>query len=193
MTTSAPKGYDLASNLDALKINLQLLPDGKGHWKGRDNRVPIAIVYHITDGDDNTVAWFHSAACDASAHFTIDRDGSIYQFVTTTDTAWSNGNIQGKPNFECVPWLEVLASATERVNPNFYTISIEHVGHPDTGVTEAQIVASIKLSIWLKHRWGIMPDRAHMVRHSDFDTITRPFCPGLNFPLGRIITETAAG
>ena len=80
-------------------------------WVGTNNKhdrrgqQPVAIVYHVTDdmGFANVSNWFRTPGSDASAHFVIDRDGTPYQFVSTREAAWTNGDYsQWNEN---IPWL----------------------------------------------------------------------------------------
>lgn len=56
---------------------------------------PTVIVLHDTAGrleKGNSVAWFKSAACtQASAHFVVERDGSVTQCVPCDRVAWHAG------------------------------------------------------------------------------------------------------
>ena len=108
---------------------------------------PRVIVEHYTASDSFSSAWntFARDTPDAElhelpgtcAHFVIDRDGTIYQLVP----------------------LNTICRHT--VGLNWTAIGIEHVGTSDASVLQSprQIAASLRLTLWLAHRFGIsLPD-----------------------------------
>jgi N-acetylmuramoyl-L-alanine amidase len=104
---------------------------------------PKAIVEHYTASDSFSSAWntFANDAPDSElhelpgtcAHFVIDRDGTIYQLVP----------------------LNTMCRHT--VGLNWTAIGIEHVGTSDASILQnpKQIAASLKLTLWLMHRFDI--------------------------------------
>jgi N-acetylmuramoyl-L-alanine amidase len=104
---------------------------------------PHVIVEHYTASTTFSSAWntFASDAPDAElherpgtcAHFVIDRDGAIYQLVP----------------------LSTICRHT--VGLNWTAIGIEHVGTSDASILDnpRQIAASLELTLWLMHRYGI--------------------------------------
>jgi hypothetical protein len=171
-------------------------------WKGSTNLFPnrhglgraIAIVYHCTDDLvlENTISWFQNPASNASAHFVIDRDGTTYQFVSSTDAAWTNGDwqVKGEPGYRTdIAWLVEAIAAGHNVND--FTIAYEFVATPDTPPTDAQYISAIGLSRYFCHPkiLGIDPNRSHQLRHADINRISRGYCPGPAFDLARIIRE----
>ena len=104
---------------------------------------PKVIVEHYTASDSFSSAWntFANDAPDAElhelpgtcAHFVIDRDGTIYQLVA----------------------LNTMCRHT--VGLNWTAIGIEHVGTSDASILQnpKQMSASLKLTLWLMHRFGI--------------------------------------
>ena len=101
------------------------------------------IVEHYTASNSFSSAWntFASDAPDPElhelpgtcAHFVIDRDGTIYQLVP----------------------LNTMCRHT--VGLNWTAIGIEHVGTSDASILQnpKQIAASLRLTLWLMHRFGI--------------------------------------
>lgn len=85
------------------------------------------IVMHFTDGPtaQGAISRFLNPAEQVSAHYIIDRDGSIYQMVRDSDKAWH-------------------AKAANRTS-----IGIEHVSMPSWGMASAQEASSIALVNWL--------------------------------------------
>ncbi|MDX6450139.1 MAG: hypothetical protein QOH16_188 [Gaiellaceae bacterium] len=104
---------------------------------------PKVIVEHYTASTTFSSAWntFASDAPDPElhelpgtcAHFVIDTDGTIYQLVP----------------------LNTMCRHT--VGLNWTAIGIEHVGTSDASILQnpKQIAASLKLTLWLMHRYGI--------------------------------------
>ena len=104
---------------------------------------PKVIVEHYTASNSFSSAWntFANDAPDSElhelpgtcAHFVIDRDGTIYQLVP----------------------LSTMCRHT--VGLNWTAIGIEHVGTSDASILQnpKQIAASLKLTLWLMHRYGI--------------------------------------
>ena len=104
---------------------------------------PHVIVEHYTASTTFSSTWstFASDAPDAElherpgtcAHFVIDRDGTIYQLVP----------------------LSTICRHT--VGLNWTAIGIEHVGTSDASIlgNPRQMAASLELTLWLMHRYGI--------------------------------------
>lgn len=165
------------------------------NWHPRTGgQLPVAIVYHVTDDLvlDHVQSWFQHPASRASAHFVVDRDGTIYQFVRTTGAAWTNGDYQGWRSD--IPWLveAIRRCQAGQRNLNDYTVTIEFMGKPGLAFTEPQVERAISLTRYLLARYpSIRPLRGHLLRHADINSVDRPYCPGPSFPLHQIIA--AAG
>lgn len=164
-----------------------------GNWHERTfGQQPVAIVYHITDDMSfaNVRSWFQNPASNASSHVVIDRDGTIYQFVSSGKAAWTNGDF--KRSRTDIAWLTAAIAQCWPNGPrnlNDFTINIEHVGTPGNPPTEAQYRSSIAISKYWRDRYGIKPNRAHLLRHGDINSVDRSYCPGPNFDLARVIRE----
>jgi N-acetyl-anhydromuramyl-L-alanine amidase AmpD len=126
-------------------------------------------------------------AREASTHFVIGQDGTVLQLVRLRDSAWGNG-IPNRPRWPLV---------TERagVNPNRYTVSIEHAKRSADNsdpLTDAQLVASLAL---VRRLLGLLPElglagerfverlgaaalHEIVVGHCDIDSVNRAHCPG---------------
>lgn len=162
------------------------------NWSERTNgQHPVAIVYHITDDMElnNVLGWFQTVSSNASAHAVIARDGRIFQVVSSTKAAWANNDVKN-PRTD-IPWL--TAAVTQNwvhggpMSLNDFTLSIEHVGTPDQPPTDAQYRSSIALSAYWRDRYSIKPNRGHLLRHADIDSVDRSYCPGPHFDLERVI------
>lgn len=104
---------------------------------------PQVIVEHYT-GNQSFSATYNTFAPDRAdpelhelpgvcAHFVVDRDGKIYQLVS----------------------LDLMCRHT--VGLNYIAIGIEHVGTSDGQIlhNHAQLSASLRLTRWLRCRYGI--------------------------------------
>ena len=165
---------------------------GSPNQMSRRGIVPVALSYHITDDLDldRVLRWLRQEGSNASSHWVIDTDGSKYQLVGSAMASYTNGDVQ-RPRMD-IPWIARHAPdwIAKRDNANYYTISIEHVGIPGKPFTDAQIASSIEVSrYYLATYPTITRDRGHMTRHADYNSVTRPYCPGDLFPLGTIIVE----
>jgi N-acetyl-anhydromuramyl-L-alanine amidase AmpD len=106
------------------------------------------IVLHITDGStaEGAIETFRTSVHPnrVSAHFVIDRDGTVIQLVDINDTAWHASEV------------------------NSISVGIEHVAVPETLMaTEAQYSASAALVAWLCGQMEIPCDRNHVKTHNE--------------------------
>lgn len=132
---------------------------------GGTDAVAIANYMKSTVGSNNPV----------STHFVIGRDGTIAQCVPISLAAFGNGIIeQGHASY-----------ILDNVNPNLYTISIEHA-KPSTDnsdvLTSAQATSSFQLLECLCDTYGIPKQSGDanggIIRHADIEPINRARCPG---------------
>lgn len=132
------------------------------------------IVCHVTEGDAaSVVSWFNTPKGPknpnpVSAHYLVRKNGQILQFVDESDTAWHAGRIQA-PTAPLV--LERIT-----VNPNTYSIGIEHEGSGREELTDAQRASSIALIADICARHHIPIDREHIVGHHEI--FSGKTCPG---------------
>ena len=105
------------------------------------------IVLHITSGPTaySAIQTFINSVHPnrVSAHFVIDRDGTVYQLLSIEDTAWH-------------------ASAV-----NSRSIGIEHAGSLALPCTDAQYAASAALISWCCNQIGVPCDREHVRTHNE--------------------------
>jgi N-acetylmuramoyl-L-alanine amidase CwlA len=128
---------------------------------------PEAIVIHIAVGSLGSVdAQFNNPASQVSAHYCVGKKGEIHQYVHETDTAFHAGNVVN-------PSWDLLKP---NVNPNFYTIGIEHEGMPQDEWPAPQIATSAALVGDIARRWNIALDPLHVIRHHQIRASKS--CPG---------------
>lgn len=148
-------------------------------WAGRKGYRPEGVVIHIMDGTlAGTDSWFANPASQVSAHYGIGRTGEVHQYVKEEDTAWHAGRVDAP----------VWGLIKPNINPNLYTIGIEHEGKPDDVWTDAMKQASAVLIREICQRWQIPIDRAHVVGHFEIYS-KKPNCPARD---KKIIDELVA-
>ncbi|MCG7406793.1 N-acetylmuramoyl-L-alanine amidase [Paenibacillus sp. ACRRX] len=162
------------------------------NYSSRDGHVPCCIVNHISAGSMSSMDnWFTSSGNTvSSAHYGVSKDGRIHHYVDIKLMAWANG---------------ITSTATTQapakivrdhpgVNPNKYTVSIEHEG-TDGNLTEEQFAASVWLhrhiQAEIKRIWSkeLQLDDYHVIGHYQIDPIRKANCPGPKFPWSRLYKE----
>lgn len=90
------------------------------------------VVLHIMQGTLwGSDSWFRNPSAQASAHFGVGKDGTILQWVDTSDRAWA------------------------QAGGNRTWISIEHEGKSGESLTAAQIAADGKIVAWAHKTHGV--------------------------------------
>ena len=165
------------------------------NYGSRNGWKPDMIVNHITAGStaSGALATLCNPAREASAHFVVDKDGTVYQLVALDRAAWANGTSNVATDNRYYGRSKLATVRDRRVNANLYTISIEHVCVSGGTLTTEQLAASIDLHRYIigevKRLYGVaIPvDRAHIVGHCEINPVTKPNCPGKDFPYNRIL------
>lgn len=142
---------------------------------GRTSKVDLKkwsvsmVTIHVTEGSaDSVVSWFNNPTAQASAHYQVRKDGTIDQFVKESDQAWHNGRV--------IRPTAPLVLKYKGVNPNLYSIGIEHEGDGMHPMTAKQEVASLQLCREICKRNYITMDRVHIVGHHE--VFADKTCPG---------------
>ncbi len=139
---------------------------------------PEAVVVHLIDGSFAAgEAVFRDPTAHKSAHYAISKEGEVHQYVDENDTAFHAGIVVN-------PTWSLLKP---RVNPNFYTIGIEHEGRPDDVWPEAQLSASATLIGEIAARWNIPLDEDHVIRHRQIRASKT--CPGNWLQIGDLLKQ----
>ncbi len=135
--------------------------------KGRKEYKPEVIVLHISAGTaESCIGWFSNPISQVSSHYMVSKKGDIYSFVDEEDTAWCNGRVDN-------PTYKLYKNG---VNPNLYTVSIEHEGQDLSIVEEKQIASTVELIKDIAKRWNIPIDRDHIIGHYQIFS-KKPVCP----------------
>lgn len=163
------------------------------NYEDRQGQPVYAIVQHRMGRDAKgnlatmagTKSWFENKASKVSAHFGISLAGEIWQFVPLTQAAWANGIIED-PDMG-LAWLK--EAVEKKLNPNWRTVSIENEGDSDTVMPEAQYQANKSLTAWLLQLHVLRASSQTIVRHSQITARQRANCPGVGFPMVRLLKE----
>ncbi len=134
---------------------------------------PEAIVIHIGEGSLRSIDMqFNDPNAKVSAHYCVSKAGDIHQYVDEKDTAFHAGNID-QPAWK---GLKPGKAPGSFINPNFYTIGIEHEGFADDKWPDVQLSTSAALVGEIAQRWKISLDEDHVIRHHQIRFLKS--CPG---------------
>lgn len=153
------------------------------HTPGRPRPVDM-IVVHVTEGSASSVrSWFAAVQAQVSAHYMVCVDGTIDQFVAEDDQAWHAGRV----DHPTAP----LVLERPHVNPNAYSIGIEHEGTGTDPLTAPQRAASVELIRDICRRRNIPIDRRHIVGHHEVYALKT--CPGAIDVNALVLLAASAG
>lgn len=97
-------------------------------------RIRWIVIHDIEGTEASCINWFQDPAAEASSHYVVGYDGTVYQMVAEKNIAWHAGN-----------W-----------DYNQHSIGIEHAGFADTNYfTDAEYRASAKLVAFLMRRYNM--------------------------------------
>ena len=154
--------------------------------RGRGNYKPEAIVIHIMEGNlPGTDSWFGSRVSKVSAHYGVGKSGEVHQFVEEDNSAWHAGRVNA-PSWRLI---KPAAGSGLYINPNFYTIGIEHEGNAQSEWTDGMYTTSSQLVRSISQRWNIPLDRDHVIGHHEIYSIKT--CPGFKVDLNKLIALAA--
>lgn len=134
---------------------------------GRQGRRPRAIIVHVTEGSiAATDSWFLSPTSQVSAHYAVTKSAQVHQYVAEENTAWHAGRVL-RPTWRLLE---------PDVNPNLYTIGIEHEAGADEEWPALMYERSARLIAEICIRWQIPIDDAHITGHRTI--FAEKTCPG---------------
>jgi hypothetical protein len=156
-------------------------PDGRPTFYAGANR-PIAVVLHTMQGYASTAReWAARGHFGQSWHYTVARDGRVYQHLEHEDGGYHAGISATHAAAHPPAWPLWRGPAT---NVNHYTIGIEHEGFAgDVFRDERQRRASRKLCRWLALALEIALDEARFPAHAEIDVVNR--VNDFDYPSGR--------
>lgn len=149
--------------------------------RGRRGYEPKAIVVHIMKGALVGADNLHlDPRHGMSAHYGVGRDGRVHHYVADADTAYHCGVVSQAQwgGLEKGTWGGY-------VNPDWYTLGIDHEGFPGTPWPEAQYATSAELVAELAARHGFPVDLEHVIGHEALRASEN--CPGTGVDLGRLV------
>jgi N-acetyl-anhydromuramyl-L-alanine amidase AmpD len=157
-------------------------------WKGsrnyspgrRGNRPQAVVIHTSRESLAGIDASFNETRSKVSAHYGVGRDGRVHQYVREADQAWHAGRT----------WMPSWLGYREGVNPNRYTIGIEHAADEAGTLPDVMYEASAALIEEICRRWAIPIDPEHVVGHREL--FGRRACPEARFDLARLV-RLAAG
>lgn len=142
----------------------------KGNYRsGRASKVVDMIVIHVIEGTLKSCdEWFNNKKAVVSAHYGIGKAREIHQYVREEDTAFHAGRVLHP--------VAPLVLQRPRINPNDYSIGIEHEGTATSEWPDTLYVDSAWLVADIARRHRIPLDRAHVVGHHE--VFATKSCPG---------------
>ena len=151
----------------------KLVWDQSPHFNERpkDAVIDTVVLHHTAGGTlGGTVRWFRNSDSKVSAHFTIGKDGSIVQHVSTFSRAWHAGVSKDHRGME---------------NLNNFTIGIEmvNVGDGKDPWTKEQVDVVYFLVAHLKKRF---PELKYITSHEYIAEPQGRKNDPKNFPWGRL-------
>lgn len=108
----------------------------------------------------------------ASAHYLIDVDGTIYQMVDEKDAAWADGNY----------WYNLNSIAIERVDNGDFD---------NPRITAAQHYAEVRLIVDIAARYGIPLNRTWVIKHNEVPGSSTACPDGL--AVDQLVADAASG
>src|SRR3990167_1411413 len=158
---------------------LKIIQKPVPHYRsGREGRQIEAVIIHIGEGNQNQIfgkadkvdeksfgAFMNE---EKSSHYSVDADGAVWQFVQEKDTAWHCGIV-----VQPTSWLIRTKGG---INPNLYTIGIEHAGWGNQDITEIRYRTTAELLKDICYRYNIKIDRDHIIGHREIRNDKT--CPG---------------
>jgi N-acetyl-anhydromuramyl-L-alanine amidase AmpD len=156
--------------------------------KGRPSHLQIeAVVIHLIDGsqaDADATSLSTALALKRSAHYSVSRTGEIHKYVDEQDTAFHCGIVH-EPTW---PGLK-RGPDGQLINPNFYTIGIEHEGRVDDPWPDAMYAASAALLRDIATRYSALTPitRRNVIMHREIRADKT--CPGHMADITRLILE----
>lgn len=140
------------------------------NFSSREGYKPELVVIHIMAGSlIGTDSWFANPVSQVSSHYGVGVNGEIHQYVKESDKAWHAGRVD-HPSFKLYKM---------GLNPNLYTIGIEHEGQDLSTWNDSQLQVSANLLKDICVRNNIPIDREHIIGHYQVYSL-KPDCPGTN-------------
>lgn len=164
----------------------KLLPGGKS-GRGRPNGMkPLILVMHIQEGTNDLSEYFKGVDADSTMWNPPGDGDKLIRLLKDEDTAWTNGPWD-RPNLQNPVIANLFKSG---ISTNDVSLTIEHAGFHNKPISEAQLNRSVDICAWWCQKWGIQPDRDHIIGH--YEVGPHKDCPGLAVPLDRLVGRVRA-
>jgi N-acetyl-anhydromuramyl-L-alanine amidase AmpD len=143
------------------------------YTEGRQGQAIDRIVIHITGAPQSPYvgSWFARDEANTSAHYMVDQNGGVIQFVREQDTAWhARGANRRSIGIEHVA-IQQGGARYPRPDGSVQT-------YPYTPPTDAEYRASAALVAHLCRKYALAPDRTTIIGHRQADpSTTHTSCP----------------
>lgn len=161
----------------------KLLPGKAG--RGRPNGLkPVLLVMHIQEGTNDLAEYFKNIDSDCTIWNPPKVADQLIRLMKDEDTVWTNGRWT-EPINHANPVIEDLYKRD--IHTNDISLTIEHAGFHDKVISDAQLERSADMCAYWCDRWGIAPDRNHIVGH--YEVGEHKQCPGPFFPFDRLVAR----
>ena len=181
----------------AIKIPIPIFPDANA--RGGYGDIPqggmeaVAVVHHVIQGFASTLNnWMQTGGGpQISCHFTIARDGTVFQYASVFDATWHAGDVEKTPQWELY----------DGVNPNMRTIGLEmegfsaqvsyadYVYNDNNPWPEKMTQSVIDVTRWALEQHGIKASPDTVIGHFMLNSQNRKHDPGDAWPIQRILDE----
>lgn len=150
VTGVSDQGYVLAPS-----PNFKSAQRGKGDIKG--------VVLHSTEGWSGGISTLVDPSRGASAHYGVERDGTIIQMVNEKDIAWHAGSTANN-------WTIGIEVAGFTKRPDDFSkpgmIQVGETFQEDIGFSKVQIQSLARLVAEITARYDIPVDKYHIFGHA---------------------------
>lgn len=160
-----------------------------------------AVCEHISEGGPNTWQYLQTGTQPSSSTFFVDKAGRIYQMASIYERTWANGlnYVDGRyidPQGTVVnpPWWRL--HTYPGIDPNKFTVSVEHEGWPNDERTPAMIAADVRILSYIHGETGIIwIAEDTLIGHRHISPVNRPNCPGPKLDLHNLaeLANVASG
>ncbi|MFM0631241.1 N-acetylmuramoyl-L-alanine amidase [Paraburkholderia xenovorans] len=131
------------------------------------------IVIHVTDAPStsSTVNTFTHPGARVSSHYLVGQDGEVIQFVQENDIAFHAHGANGDS-------IGIEHVAIQRAGATYKRSDGSSLHFNHLPPTDAQYCASAALVTYLCDKYGLTPDRLHILGHAEVDPSTdHKACP----------------
>lgn len=151
-----------------MKINKLLTK--YNHDKGSVSRIKYIVIHYVgaLGGAKANCQWYAEGNKNASAHYYVDHDGSIWQSVEDANIAWHCGSANGYKHPECRNANSIGVEMCVR-KKNTKTL---YASDKDWYFEDATVDSAIKLTKYLMKKYNVPAE--NVIRHYD---VTGKICP----------------